>query len=95
MPILEDFMDHDFLGPKLRKAHAEGLEQGLEKGLEQGLEQGLEKGQLGLLLKLAERRFGQLPSTVRKRLEALKPLQLERAGLRLLDARRVEDLLPR
>lgn len=53
------------------------------------------EGQLGLLLKLAERRFGQLPSTVRKRLEALKPLQLERAGLRLLDARRVEDLLPR
>ena len=91
MPILEDFMDHDFLGPKLRKAHAEGLEQGLE----QGLERGLEKGQLGLLLKLVERRFGRVPATVRKRLEALKPVQLERAGLRLLDARRVEDLLPR
>ncbi len=28
MPIPEDIMDHDFFGPKLRKAHAEGRKEG-------------------------------------------------------------------
>lgn len=83
MPILEDIMDHDLFGPKLRKAHAEGQSQGKSQG------------QLALLLRMADRKFGRIPAATRKRLESLKPLQLERACLRLLDAKKLEDIFGR
>jgi hypothetical protein len=89
MPINLNMMDHGIFGPLIRK----GMKEGLEKGLEKGRELGLKEGQLTLLLNQAERRFGTLPVRIRKRLEALDPAALQRAGLRLLDASRPEDLL--
>ena len=48
-----------------------------------------------LLLGMIEERFGVIPPRIRKRLAAMKPEQLKAAGLRLLDAQRVEDLFAR
>jgi hypothetical protein len=76
MPIHLDIMDHEVLGPVLRK----------------GLRQGRVEGQVEILLTLIEKRFGRIPPSVSQRIGALKPAQLKRAGLRLLDAERVEDL---
>jgi len=42
-----------------------------------------------------EKRFGSIAPDVQKRIAGLKPTQLERVGLRLLDARRIEDLFSR
>ena len=75
MPILNDIMDNEVVGPLLRQGRAEG--------------------QVEMLLSMAEKRFGRVPPAVRQRIAALKPAQLKRAGLRLLDAQRIEDLFAR
>jgi len=79
MPILEDIMDHDVIGPAIRK----------------GLRQGRVEGQVEMLLSLIEKRFGRVPPAVSDRIATLKPAQLKRVGLRLLDAQRIEDLFAR
>ena len=79
MPIMEDIMDHDVLGPVLRK----------------GLRQGRVEGQMEMLLSQVQKRFGRIPPAVAQRISALKPTQLKRVGLRLLDAQRIEDLFAR
>jgi predicted transposase YdaD len=80
MPIMEDIMDHDVIGPAIRK------------GLRQGRAEGRVEGQVEMLCSQIEKRFGRIPSAVEQRIAALKPAQLKRVGLRLLDAQRIEDL---
>jgi hypothetical protein len=48
-----------------------------------------------MLTSQIEKRFGRIPPAVSQRIAALKPAQLKRAGLRLLDAQRIEDLFAR
>jgi hypothetical protein len=79
MPILLDIMDNEVFGPLIRK----------------GLKQGRAEGQMELLVEMTEQRFGSIPPQARKRLESLKPAQVKAAGLRLLNAQRIEDLFPR
>jgi hypothetical protein len=76
MPILDDIMDHDLLGPILRK----------------GLAQGLEQGERRVVLGQIRRRFGDLTPRLAARLEAMNSEQLESISLRLFDARTIEDL---
>ena len=83
MPILLDIMDNEVLGPVLRK------------GLLQGRLEGRVEGQVEILLSLIQKRFGRIPPAVAQRIAALKPAQLKRVGLRLLDAQRIEDLFAR
>jgi hypothetical protein len=59
------------------------------------LRQGRAEGQVEMLTSLVEKRFGRIPPAIRQRIAALKPAQLKRAGLRLLDAQRIEDLFAR
>jgi predicted transposase YdaD len=83
MPILNDFMndimEDEVIGPLIRK----------------GLRQGRVEGQLKLLLRQIEKKFGAIPPRIHERIASLKPSQIEAAGLRLLDAQRVEDLFAR
>jgi hypothetical protein len=83
MPILLDIMDDEIFGPVLRK------------GLRQGRVEGRVEGQLEILRSQIEKRFGRIPPAVAQRIAALKPVQLKRVGLRLLDAQRIEDLFAR
>ena len=53
------------------------------------------EGQVEMLLSQVEKRFGRVPPAVGQRIAALKPAQLKRAGLRLLDAQHIEDLFAR
>jgi hypothetical protein len=80
MPITEDIMDHDLFGPRLRRARAEGVEQGLQQG------------ELALLRRQIEKRFGPIPAWAQERLSALSPPQLEDLGERLLDAASLDQL---
>lgn len=52
----------------------------------------IRQGQVKLLLSQMERRFGDIPVQIRKRLDGLTPDQIDAVALRLLDARRIEDL---
>jgi len=81
MPILDDIMDHPVLGREFKR------------GLAQGLEQGRHDGELAVLLRQIEKRFGSLPPALRDRLAKMSLSEVESAALRLLDARSVEDLL--
>lgn len=81
MPILDDIMDHDLFGPAIRQ------------GLEQGRHEGREEGERHLLSTQVRKRFGPLPQWANKRLLALTLPEVEVVGLRLLDARTLEELL--
>jgi predicted transposase YdaD len=91
MPILNDIMDHEVLGPKLREARAEGAREGREEGRQEGRE---EEGRL-ILSQLLKKRFGRLPVWAAKRLAAMAPADIEKAALQLLDAASLEELLGR
>jgi hypothetical protein len=77
MPILNDIMDHEVLRREFKR----------------GLEQGWRGGELAVLLRQIEKRFGSVPSQLRDRLTKMSGPELETVALRLLDARGVEDLL--
>ncbi len=83
MPILNDIMDNKVFGPVLRQ------------GLKQGRVEGRAEGQIEILHSQIAKRFGRIPPAVAQRIAALKPAQLKRVGLRLLDAQRIEDLFAR
>jgi len=85
MPLLDDILDHPVLGREFKR--------GLEQGREQGLERGRHDGELNLLLRQVERRFGSVPSALRERLTAMSDSEIESVALRLLDARSIEDLM--
>jgi hypothetical protein len=74
MPILDDIMDHDLLGPEIRR--------------------GYERGEMAILMRQIEKRFGPLPSWASQQIEALSAPGLEDLALRLLDVRTLEELLP-
>lgn len=80
MPILNDIMDSEVFGPLIRQGRAEGRAEGRSEG------------QMTLLLRLVEKRFGSVPERYRARLASLSSAELEAAGLRLMDAARLEDL---
>ncbi|HEV7670850.1 MAG TPA: DUF4351 domain-containing protein [Thermoanaerobaculia bacterium] len=76
-----------------QKVLEEGVELGLEQGREQGLEKGVEQGVRSTLLRLLGRRFGEVPPTVRARVEAIDSLD-ELGGLtdRILEVKSIEEL---
>ena len=80
MPVLNDIMDNKVIGPAIRQGRAEGRAEGRMEG------------QVEIVLSMVENRFGRIPPAVGQRIAALKPAQLKRVGLRLLDAQRIEDL---
>ncbi len=80
MPILDDVMDDEVFGPVLWQ------------GLQQGRQEGRLEGRHEMLLRLLEKRFGAIPEWVRSRLNNLSASDLDAAGVRLLDATRLEDL---
>jgi hypothetical protein len=95
MPILNDIMDNTVIGPAIRKGLRQGLRQGLQEGLQRGLEKGRVEGRTEILHRQIRKRFGRVPSTVAERIAALKPGELNRVAVRLLDAQRIEDLFTR
>ncbi len=76
MPILDDIMDHDILGPAIRR----------------GLEQGRVEGEQTVVMRMIEKRFGSIPSWVRQRLQAMSAPEVEETALRLLDVASLNEL---
>jgi hypothetical protein len=85
MPILDDIIDHPVLGREFKR--------GLKQGREQGLQEGRHDGELAVLLRQIEKRFGSVPFHLRDRLAKMSVPEVEAVALRVLDARKVEDLL--
>jgi predicted transposase YdaD len=92
MPILTDIMDHDLFGPLIRKERAAGEMAGMARGRTEGRTEGRVEGERALFQKLLAKRFGALPDWASQRVNELGTEELEDLGLRLLDARSLEEL---
>ena len=77
MPIDLDIREHEVLGPLIIQAEQKGFQE----------------GELTVLRRLIEKRFGALPSWARERLAAMPASELEDLSVRVLDANSVEELL--
>ena len=71
-----------------RDVFSEGEQEGLEKGMEKGLEQ----GELAIVLRVLQRRFGPLPETLRERLGQLERTRIEALSDIMLDLPNVAEL---
>jgi hypothetical protein len=85
MPVYIDILENKVLGPPYKR--------GLEEGRREGLEEGMRKGQLTVLRRLIEKRFGAIPSWAEQRLAGRSTVELEDLSVRALDAHSIEDLL--
>jgi Domain of unknown function (DUF4351) len=78
MPVYIDILENEILGPAFKR----------------GLEEGELKGELQILRRLIEKRFGTVPKWADERLAARSAAELEELSVRILDAASIEDLLP-
>ncbi len=73
MPIFNDLLDHEVLGPAIK--------------------QGIQQGELSVLRRQLEKRFGPLPDWAEQRLLSLSTSELDDLSIRVLEARNIRDLL--
>ena len=64
-----------------------------KRGLEEGNQEGRQEGELTLLRRMIQKRFGDLPAWAEAKLPTQSALELEDLGIRLLDGASLEDLL--
>ena len=74
-----------------RIAEERGRKQGLEQGIEQGIERGIER-ERDLVLRLLDRKLGDLTDRTRSQIRGLSLDQLEDLGISLLDFSNLADL---
>jgi predicted transposase YdaD len=89
MPVYIDLSENEVLGPPYLKGKAEGREEGKEEGKEEGRKD----GELTILRRQIQKRFGTLPAEAEKRLVAKTSAELEQLSERLLDAASLDELL--
>jgi hypothetical protein len=77
MPIDLDIRDHETLGPLFQAERQEGRQE----------------GDIAILRRLIEKRFGALPGWAAEKLAGLSTTELEELSERVLDVRSVEELL--
>jgi hypothetical protein len=85
MPVHFDLRENEILGPPYIK--------GLEEGEQKGLQQGRQEGELVILRRLMQKRFGALPAWAEERLASRSAAELEELSDRVLEASSLEDLL--
>jgi hypothetical protein len=81
MPIYIDIRENEVLGPMY------------ERAVQQGKLEGEREGELKVLRRLIEKRFGALPAWAEERLTGRTTGELEELSLRVLDAESLEELL--
>lgn len=70
----------------------EGVQQGLQQGVQQGVQQGLQQGEQTIVMRLLERRFGNLPAQLKEQVANLASPQLEELADVLLGFSEIADL---
>ena len=77
----------------MKPAHYEYLSDFARKAFAEGRAEGQAEGSAGLLLKLLQLKFGQLPESVVGRVQSAEIEELDRWGERVLSAQSLEDIL--
>jgi hypothetical protein len=76
MPVLNDILSHEVIGPAILE----------------GLQKGRQEGRQEVVRRLMEKRFGPIPNRVEARLASLSGSELDEVAVRLLDAGSLEEL---
>ncbi|WP_017652720.1 DUF4351 domain-containing protein [Fortiea contorta] len=76
----------------LKEGEQIGEQRGRLEGEQRGRQEGRQEGERSLILRLLNRRVGELPPQVRERIEILSLEQLENLGEALLDFQAITDL---
>jgi predicted transposase YdaD len=76
----------------LKLGEQKGLKLGEQKGLKLGEQRGLVKGQATMLLRLLNRKFGQISPSLRGKVNKLSAKQLENLAEALFDLETIADL---
>ena len=74
------------------QAREEGIHQGVQQGIEQGVQQGLVQGERTALLRLLQRRFGQLDAGTEERVANAGVNQLNQWLDNVLDAWTLDEV---
>jgi predicted transposase YdaD len=83
----------DLVEPRaIREAKEEGLEEGLEQGRTQGLEQGRTQEALSLVMRLLNRRLGEVSPQCGSQIQGLSLSQIEALSKNLLNFTTMADL---
>jgi predicted transposase YdaD len=75
-----------------QRGEQRGLQLGEQKGLKLGEQRGLVKGQATMLLRLLNRKFGQISPSLRGKVNKLSAKQLENLAEALFDLETIADL---
>ena len=63
------------------------------KGIQQGIQQGIQEGQQALIMRLLERRVGEIAPEIQSRIRRLSSEELESLGVALFDFTSASDLM--
>jgi flagellar biosynthesis/type III secretory pathway protein FliH len=77
----------------MQQGMQQGLQQGMQQGMQQGLQQGMQREGANLVIRLLNRRLGQVSATIEEQVHQLPVEQLENLGEALLDFESEADLL--
>ncbi|MFN6185345.1 MAG: DUF4351 domain-containing protein, partial [Microcystis sp.] len=86
--------DREFI-MRLAPLYQQDREQAVQEGVQQGRQQGLEQGRIqeaNLVIRLLQRRFGEIPQNLEEIIRKLPVERLEDLGLALLDFDTLTDL---
>jgi len=90
---LEETVEQEALKMPILNIENKVLGREFERGLEEGKQQGREEGELKVLRRQIEKRFGPLPDWAEKWLASRSASELEELSIRVLDAETLEELL--
>jgi predicted transposase YdaD len=85
MPIEIDLRENEVIGREIRRAE--------QASLQKGRQEGRQEGEVLILRRLIEKRFGPMPGWAAERLAVRTAPELEELSVRVLDAPTLEDLL--
>ena len=96
LPVVQEIMRWDMAvlreSPWYQQIIKEGLEQGRKTGLEEGRQEGRQEGEVQLILRLLNRRFGNLNEVQKKQIRQLPVEKLEILGEELLEFSSLNDV---
>ena len=84
--------ESDFIQEFIAEGRAEGWEKGLAEGWEKGLEKGREDGEIIVLKRQIEKKFGMIPESLIEQIHHLEYSQRENLILSLLDMNELSEL---
>jgi flagellar biosynthesis/type III secretory pathway protein FliH len=66
----------------------------ITEGIAEGIMKGMLEGRVSVILKLLEKRFGEVPIDIKEKINTLrKPIELELLAVQLLDCKSIEEFV--